>query len=354
MALNLFLVDFISYENEVYRLTILDNKMNKLALTVLTSAIALGLSGCAYVSDPLKQKESSASITEQQQAQIDAQKSIELAAPALKRKIALGRITNETAYGRSLLRVNDDNDSTANQVYTMFAKALGGSGQFMVLERSNLGALDREAALNGKALQQIGADVLVIGSLTEFGRKTVGSSGFLTTTKKQIAYAKMDVRIVDTSTGLVLFTASGAGEATTESGSVLGWTPDSHAGYDGTLSDKAIAQAVSEVVNKMVTGLANRPWKTYFLSTEPGAIAISGGASQGITPGMKLSVKARGKKVKSAQTGFLVELPGTEIAQIKVIQNFGDSPETEGSLVKVISGSIAKHKASSLMIEEIK
>lgn len=235
----------------------------------------------------------------------------------------------------------------------MFAKALGSSGQFTVLERDDLEAIDREAARNGSSTQQVGADILVIGSLTEFGRKTVGKSGFMSATKKQVAYAKMDVRVVDTSTGIVLFTASGAGEASNESGSVLGWG-SSRAGYDGTLSDKAIAQAVSEVINKMVTGLTDRPWKTYFLSVEKGAVAISGGASQGLTPGMKLSVKTLGKQVKSGQTGFLVRLPGTEIAKIEVTQNFGDSPETEGSLVKVISGSLGKHDPNKLVIEEIK
>ena len=35
-------------------------------------------------------------------------------------------------------------------------------------------------------------------------------------------------------------------------------------------------------------------------------------------------------------------------------KNFGDSPETEGSLVKVISGSLGKHDPNKLVIEEIK
>ncbi len=326
--------------------------MKKTTTTLLALAIAAGMSGCAYQASPVSQVENPASLSAQQQAQADAQKAAETAAPTLKRKIALGRIANDTTYGRSLLRTSNQ-DNLGKQVYNMFAKALGSSGQFTVLERDDLEAIDREAARNGSATQQVGADILVIGSLTEFGRKTIGKSGFMSATKKQVAYAKMDVRIVDTSTGIVLFTASGAGEASNESGSVLGWN-SSRAGYDGTLDDKAISQAVSEVINKMVTGLADRPWKTYFLSVEKGSVAISGGASQGLKPGMKLSVKTLGKQVKSAQTGFLVRLPGTEIAKIEVTQNFGDTPETEGSLVKVISGSLGKHNPNELVIEEVK
>ena len=304
--------------------------MKKTSAALMALAMAAGLSGCAYQASPVDQLESPASTADQAKAQAEAQKAADSLAPTLKRKVALGRIANDTSYGRSLLSSANPDEQT-KQVYN----------------------IDREAARNGSSTQQVGADILVIGSLTEFGRKTVGKSGFMSATKKQVAYAKIDVRVVDTSTGIVLFTASGAGEASNESGSVLGWG-SSRASYDGTLSDKAIAQAVSEVINKMVTGLADRPWKTYFLSVEKGAVAISGGASQGLTPGMKLSVKTLGKQVKSGQTGFLVRLPGTEIAKIEVTQNFGDSPETEGSLVKVISGSLGKHDPNKLVIEEIK
>lgn len=235
----------------------------------------------------------------------------------------------------------------------MLAKDLTASGHFVVLERTDITSLNKEAAFSGNAMQRIGADVLVIGSITEFGRKTVGKSGFLSSTKKQVAYANMDVRLVDTTTGQIIFSASGAGEASSESGNVLGWGSN-RSGYDGTLGDKAISLAVSEVVNKLVSELADRPWNTYFLSLEKGALAISGGASQGLKPGTMLSVTVAGKKVKSQQTGFLIQLPGKEIATIEVTQNFGDTPETEGSIVRVVKGSLGQYKISELQIKEVK
>lgn len=61
-----------------------------------------------------------------------------------------------------------------------------------------------------------------------------------------------------------------------------------------------------------------------------------------------------GKKVKSQQTGFLIQLPGKEIATIEVTQNFGDTPETEGSIVRVVKGSLGKYKISELQIKEVK
>ena len=319
--------------------------------SIVASALVtvFALSGCATVSEPVKPVENAAPIPEQAQA---AKAAALPAMPTLKRKIALGRITNETVYGRSLVRTVDG-DPLGKQVADMLSKDLTASGHFVVLERTDVASLAREAAYSGNAVQKIGADVLLIGSLTEFGRKTVGKTGFLSSTKKQVAYAKMDVRLVDTSTGQVIFSASGAGEASSESGNVLGWGSN-RSSYDGTLGDKAISLAVSEVVNKLVTELADRPWNTYFLSLDKGAIAISGGASQGLKPGTKLSVTVAGKKVKSQQTGFMIQLPGTEIAKIEVTQNFGDTPETEGSIVRVVEGTLGKHAISELKIQEIK
>ena len=313
---------------------------------LLVTVLAITLGGCA-VSSKIDEKEQSASLKSQQEAQQMVQQT--LAAPTLKRKIALGRISNETSYGRSLLRTQEG-DPLGKQVADIFAKALRESNQFTVLERTDIASLEKEAALTGNAFKAVGADVLVIGSLTEFGRKTEGRTGFWSIAKKQVAHAKMDVRLVDTRNGVVIASFSGTGEASNEQNAVLGY--GSHATYDGTLNDKAISAAVSEVISQMVSKLADRPWKTSFLSIEPGTVAISGGATQGIKPGMEFVVKTQGKVVKSKQTGFDVQLPGQAIARIKVLSNFGDTPENEGSLVQVIQGSLAGQTIDSLSVEE--
>jgi len=72
------------------------------------------------------------------------------------------------------------------------------------------------------------------------GRSTTGKSGFLSGTKVQTAHAKVEIRLVDVRTGYVFFTASGAGDASTESGEVAGF--GSKADYDATLNDRAIAR----------------------------------------------------------------------------------------------------------------
>jgi curli biogenesis system outer membrane secretion channel CsgG len=76
-----------------------------------------------------------------QAAQRQAQQAVLNAAPAvpqLKRKIALGRISNETHYGQSLLRDAQD-DPLGKQVTDMLSKALTESGRYLVFERPDLG-----------------------------------------------------------------------------------------------------------------------------------------------------------------------------------------------------------------------
>jgi len=312
----------------------------------LLLALAGATFGCAVQTPPTRVAEAPQSLDAQRKAQESVQRA-QPAAPVLKRKVALGRVTNETNYGRTLLR-DQSNDPLGKQVSDLFSKALTESGQFIVLERPDIGRLQQEADLVGGKLNLVGVDALIMGSLTEFGRKVVGETGFLSQTKRQVAFAKVDFRVVDASSALVLFSVSGAGESSTESGSIAGF--GSQASYDGTLNDAAIRIAVNEAVDKLTRQLSSRPWQTGLLAMEQGQIFIGGGRTQGVRPGMTFVVETRGKKVKSPQTGFDVVLPGREVARVRVVSNFGDSETNEGSVVTLVSGSLQGFQPADLIV----
>ena len=314
-------------------------------LAMALSAAAL-FTGCATQAPPVAVKEAPQPAAAQKSAQF-AVASIAPAKPILKRKIALGRITNETSYGKSLLR-DSAGDPLGKQVTDLLSKSLTESGAYLVFERPDISRLKDESALTGVKLNIIGVDALIIGSLTEFGRKTVGQTGFVSSSKKQVAFAKVDLRVVDVTTGQVFFATSGAGESSTEVASTFGF--GSQAAYDGTLNDSAIRQAISEAVNRLSNEMAGRPWQTFFLSAEQGRYFVAGGKTQGLRPGMLFSVQTLGEKIKSPQTGFDITLPGREIAQLRIDSNFGDSEATEGSVGSIVSGSIQGFKVEQLVI----
>jgi curli biogenesis system outer membrane secretion channel CsgG len=268
-------------------------------------------------------------------------------APTLKRKIALGRITNETSYGQSLLRDNTG-DPLGKQVTDLMSKALTASGAYLVFERPDIGRLQAESRLTDSRLNLVGVDALIIGSLTEFGRKTVGATGFVSSSKRQVAFAKVDIRVVEVSTGFVFFATSGAGEASTETASTFGF--GSQASYDGTLNDSAIRQAVSEAVSRLSVEMSTRPWQTAILKLDGNQLFLGGGRLQGIKPGMEFTVHTMGEQVKSAQTGSVVTLPGRMLAKVRVDSLFGDNELNEGSAATVMSGSLSGFQTSQLIV----
>jgi curli biogenesis system outer membrane secretion channel CsgG len=302
--------------------------------------------GCATQTPPVQQREAPQSIAAQEAAQ-QAMLAETPRTPTLKRKIALGRITNETNYGQSLLRDRHD-DPLGKQVTDLLSKALTESGAYLVFERPDISRLEEESSLSGNQLDIIGVDALIIGSLTEFGRKTIGETGFLSSSKRQVAFAKVDLRVVDTTNAQVLFAASGAGEASTETASVAGF--GSQAAYDGTLNDAAIRQAVSEAVNRLSFQMSSRPWQTFILRQDGERVFISGGQRQGINPGMEFEVYTKGEVIKSPQTGANITLPGVQVAAIRVDANFGDSELSEGSVASVTSGSLASYAIDDLVV----
>lgn len=313
--------------------------------TFLAGACALLLAACATPSQRPVVTESPVARSAQIAAQ-EAQRAP--AAARYKRKVAIGRFTNETNYGRSLL-TDADLDRLGKQASDMLASRLVLSGQFIVLERPDFAKVEREQVLAGGA-SLVGADTLIIGSVTEFGRSVGGKVGFLSSTKMQLAKAKVDVRLVDVRTGHAYFSALGAGEATTEVGEVAGF--GSRSEYDATLNDRAIAAAVSDVIDRLVGKLADRPWRTDVLEVQGAQVFISGGKSQGLKPGDALLVMEPGPTVKSGQSGFEVTLPPRQVATLRIASTFGDSETNEGSVCELTSGTLDKAALKSLFVAE--
>lgn len=309
--------------------------------------VALLLSGCATTSTPPAVVEAPVSRAQQ----IEAQKAAALPqAKIFKRKVAIGRFSNETRYGRSILS-DANNDPLGKQASDMLSTKLVSSNKFLVFERPDLNKIRDEQARSGTSKADlIGVDALILGSVTEFGRSTTGKAGFLSSTKIQTARAKVEIRLADARTGHVFFTASGTGEASTESGEIAGY--GSKADYDATLNDRAIAAAISDVQTALINKLEERAWRTDILKADGKTVFMSGGARQGIKAGDSFVVMREGEKVKSAQTGFEITLPGTAVATVRVASVFGDAESNEGAVAEITSGTVPTGTAGYFITEQ--
>ncbi len=269
----------------------------------------------------------------------------------LKRKVAIARFTNETNYGKSVF-LDQHGDTIGKQASDILATRLTASEKFLLLERRDMGKIEEEAKRGDLKPELIGADYLILGSVTEFGRSTTSETGVFSRTKKQRAYAKVSLRLVDVRTGLTIYSEEGRGEAFVEVGKTIGI--GTGAGYDSTLNEKAISAAISKVVSNLAENLLERPWQSYVLSADDGKIVIGGGASQGVAPGDRFAVLRRGKRLKNPQTGSSIEMPGTRIATIEVATTFGSTVQDEGAICKLVTGTVDPAEISELLVQESK
>lgn len=179
----------------------------------------------------------------------------------VKTPISIGKFDNRSNYMRGIF--SDNIDRLGGQARTILETHLQQTGYFTVLNRDNLSALEQESGFN-KSVQNIkGARYVVTGDVTEFGRKEVGDQqlfGILGRGKSQIAYAKVNLNIVDVKTSEVVDSVHGAGEYALSEREILGF--GSNASYDSTLNGKVLDLAIREAVNNLVTDIQTNKWDT--------------------------------------------------------------------------------------------
>ena len=156
--------------------------------------------------------------------------------------------------------------------------------------------------------------------------------------KKQEVFAKVHIRIVDVSTGQIIYSDEGKGTSFSEAGTIMG--VGGKAGYNAQLNDKAIDAAISDLASNIIENMLDKPWKGYILGYEDGNLITSGGKSQNIKIGDKFEVFKEGKKVKNPQNNMMILLPGKRVATIEIVATLGDTPSSEVSLAQIISGEI--------------
>jgi curli biogenesis system outer membrane secretion channel CsgG len=126
------------------------------------------------------------------------------------------------------------------------------------MDRENLEEIKREATLSGQEQHLKGARFAVTGDVTEFGRKEVGDEqlfGIMGQGKKQVAYAKVSLYLVDVTTSEVITSVQGAGEYALSNREVLGF--GGTASYDSTLNGKVLDLAVRQAVDALVLAFEN-------------------------------------------------------------------------------------------------
>lgn len=217
------------------------------SVLVLSALITAGtLTGCAT--------ESSRTLEVQKVASYNTQYN------GPRSPISVGKFDNRSSYMSGIF--SDGVDRLGNQSKTILVTDLQQTGRFDVLDRTNMAEIKEEAGIKGQAQTLKGANYVITGDVTEFGRKEVGDNqlwGILGRGKQQIAYAKVSLNVVNVQTSEVVYSSQGAGEYSLSNREIIGF--GGTASYDSTLNGKVLDLAIREAVNNLVNGIESGAWR---------------------------------------------------------------------------------------------
>ena len=219
--------------------------MKKAFLPAILCAAVLAMAGCATESSHVVESPKVTSHGPAYQGQ--------------KAPISVGKFDNKSSFQNGVFQ--DGEDRLGNQSRTILVAHLQQTGRFNVLDRTNMSEAAQEAKISGRAQNLKGATYLISGDVTEFGRKNVGDHqlfGILGRGKKQVAYAKVTLNVVDVNSSEVVYSTQGAGEYELSNREVLGF--GGTAGYDATLNGKVLDLAIREAVNNLVSTIESGHW----------------------------------------------------------------------------------------------
>ena len=219
--------------------------MRRLIALLITGVFSMVLFGCAH--------ESSQTLVTPQV------NSANVAYSGPKTALAVGKFDNRSSFMRGLF--SDGVDRLGGQAKTILITHLQQANRFTVMDRDNMKEGEFEATLSGKTQKLKGADFIITGDVTEFGRKETGDRqlfGILGRGKTQVAYSKVSLNVVNALTSEVIFSVQGAGEYALSNREVVGF--GGTASYDSTLNGKVLDLAIREAVNRLVEGIDKGAW----------------------------------------------------------------------------------------------
>lgn len=176
--------------------------------------------------------------------------------------VSIGKFNNRSSFMRGIFADSSSEDRLGSQAQTILTAHLQQSQRFSVLDRTLMSETKQEAQLSGQAQQLRGAQFVMTGDVTEFGRKEVGDQqlfGILGRGRTQVAYSKVTINIINTLTSEVAYSTQGAGEYSLSQREVIGF--GGTASYDSTLNGKVLELAIRDAINNLVSDMDNGRWK---------------------------------------------------------------------------------------------
>jgi curli biogenesis system outer membrane secretion channel CsgG len=228
-------------------------------------------------------------------------------------------------------------------IAAQLSTALEQTSCFVVIDRLALSEVLREQELGlagvvgrdtaARAGGLIGAQILIKGEITEFepGKKGKGATagvglsnvpiGLRVGGNHNVAHVAIDVRLIDASTGQVLFTQSVTSEARTF-GLALGidYRKASIGGdsFEKTPLGEAMREAVGEATGYIVTQMRQVNWTGQVVDVQGSTVYLNAGEGAGIKVGDTLSIYTVTRELIDPATGQSLGREEKKLGELRV------------------------------------
>lgn len=234
----------------------------------------------------------------------------------------------------------------------MLTSVLIKTGRVTVLERSAMQQLDAEQALTaaGKVTKEsgaqqgalLGAHAIIAGDITgfAFSKSAVGGGlfirGFSVSGEKVSAEVTIDLRLIDASTGEVIYSAKGTGKADQTVFGADMTKGDKTQGLDAqtnTPLGQASRTAIQDAVTALLVGMPKLRWSGRVIDVRNGVVYVNAAAVDGMRRGLELEVTEAQPPLVDPATGQTLGAPERHVATIVI-----DSVFEKYSTAKITSG----------------
>ncbi len=228
--------------------------------------------------------------------------------------------------------------------------ALVETGQFTVIERQKIDMIIAEhkfgqsgavtpqsAAKLGKLL---GVQVVITGSVTQFGKSETGGGLRLIGGKAVEWSCALDARLINVNTGEIISVAKGEGSVTGGAARVKGL----HVGTGGSVGERAgevMREAVEEIVEifqeKTSNLAASLGSSAKVALVKDGKVYVSAGTNYGVEVGDVFEVVRQGEAIIDPDTGIELDREQKVVGELEVV-----TARDKVSICKINSGEAAK------------
>ncbi len=235
----------------------------------------------------------------------------------------------------------------------MLTTELFRTNAFSLVDRQQIDAVFKEQDLGAsgavtpqsaaKMNQLLGAQLLISGSITEWGNKLENSQNsagrfFGNSKAKNTARVTLDLKITDATTGEIVMaeSASGTSEVNSKGVKIMGYGTTG-ATADNSIMDSAVRKAVVNCVALIKTAALKVAWQGSVIKINAdGTAVVKPGSESGVKSGMNFVVYSKGEELKDPDTGLSLGYQLKKTGALTITGDFGDGGKA--ATAKISSG----------------